>query len=485
MGKKKSDKKALSEKMSMAVPADLVGIDPAKLRKQKIKFKKAVVRVSAYDVEAYVFTINSDEEMLDLYVKAPVICSLAASGVLKTSCLFDNVEIPFFAGKPGPVEIYWDKENQEEDAGAQKEQYAEAMLCYKNLLEQCSGIIGGIAFHLHIGGEGDVREPFPDSPRCIHIFCNKVPLGEVSLYYRSTAFNLPLSSDGKQAICLNSAPGRGIAVKDDKKPVVQILGSNFYFLAPIIKCFNAVTSGVIFIKLLSASWKAYQQSQKAKKSKSAPLKRKAFMDAAFDWQAGIPEFLEKKLVEDKAQMDIAFREIMNLQSKIRDAVALLDSLKASGYSKNIRSRVAKEWKKITALSDVSRLAVVENGLHVFTKPIVIKWEGKSYDMGSYVIRINKCGYISVWSENSTHPQGVPHPHIGKETGACYGNATEAIIRAGTEHRYADAFAYIIRWLKYGYTAELTLVKIEEWPVISKISAAALTVADKEKQEVAV
>ena len=84
-------------------------------------------------------------------------------------------------------------------------------------------------------------------------------------------------------------------------------------------------------------------------------------------------------------------------------------------------------------------------------------------VGAYTIGISKFGEVSVWSERPLHPNGIPHPHIAKDGGPCFGNATDAITKAAANHKYYDAIFFILRWLKHGYTPELTAVKIEEWP----------------------
>lgn len=473
MSQGKKDETALLKGRAFAIPASLVDERQEEFRKQKIRYKKVMARVNGYEVAACVFTARSSATLGDLLLDVISVAEIRHSdNIADFKCHATDDGMPFFTGKCGTVTIHWGEDGPDKEAAAaQKEQYEPAIVCYRKLLEEFSALVDGIDFHFHMEGLGDIRAPYRETPRCIYIFSNCVPPGEATHYYKKRIFGLPLAVDGEEQLCHQPTPGRGVVIKDNKDYAAQIIGSNFYFLVPTVDCFNSVTSAKIFKALLGVCWIAYQSGEeRAKKAEAEPLTRKAFLAAAHDWQIGMLSTLETVIAEDEKKIEHKFREIAELQHGIRQYAQLLEIFEAGKISKNVRSRLAEEWKKILALLDVERLAIVDKGLQVYTKPISIEHNGRMYALGSYVIRINSRGLISVWSENPAHPDRVPHPHIARDGSPCYGNATEAIIRAASTHRYADAFGYVLRWLRFGYTPELARVKIEDWPISWPVSS---------------
>lgn len=468
MSKKTAKKILAPANLSFAISADAVESHCAEFKRRKVRYRKATVRVGEYEVPACIFSAKTEGKFVDLSIEVlsivPVIAFLPQ---FKFTCLDGDAEMVFFVASLGKVEIHWDGYDPEkEKAAVKREQYAQAAICYRGLLEQFAGIIGGWDIHFYTGSYGFIREPFAETPRCLHIFTNCVPPGEVSSCRRERMYNLPLAADGKEQVCLNFTPGRGITVEDDDSAVAQIVGSNFYFLAPVMSCFNKVSSAKIFELLLARCWNAYCDEKKEKKeSKPVPLEQGTFMAAAYDWLSVLPQHLGRILAAENIKLLGKFEEIATIQKDIRQYTQLLEVMKSEQYVDNARNRLGEEWKKINALPDIEDLTIVDDGLHARTKPIAVKYNGAMYDVGSFVIRISKYGTISVWSENPTHPDRVPHPHIGKDGTPCFGNATEAIIRAASTFRLADAISYALRWLRDGYTPKQAPVKIEEWPVI--------------------
>ncbi len=473
MSKKTAKKIATPANLSFAISADAVLSHYAEFKKRNIRYKKTTVRVGEFEVPACIFSAKNESRFTDLSIEVLSITPVDAFFLKSpTTCLLGDAELAFLVGSRGKVEIHWEGyDPDKEKVAAKREQYAQAIICYRGLLEEFAGIIGGWDIHFHTGAYGFIREPFAETPRRLNIFTNCVPPGEVSSCHRGRVFNLPLAADGKEQVCMNFTPGRGIAAEDDGGAVAQIVGSNFYFLGPMITCFNEITSAKIFELLLAECWNAYCNEKKEKKeSRPAPLEQVMFMSEAYDWLTLRPQHIERTLAGTNMELLGKFEEIAVIQKNIRQYIQLLEVLKSDQYASNARERLGEEWKKISALSDIENLAIIDDGLQAHTKPIAMKYNGVMYNVGSFVIRVSKYGTISVWSENPTHPDRVPHPHIGKDGTPCFGNATEAIIRAASALRYADTFSYVLRWLRDGYTPELALVKIEEWPTIREAVA---------------
>ena len=135
--------------------------------------------------------------------------------------------------------------------------------------------------------------------------------------------------------------------------------------------------------------------------------------------------------------------------------------KDSFYTESI-ARLPSDLERIRKLPQVEHVTCVDGGLHVHTREIVIAHEGTSYSVGSFILRVGKNGGIAIWPKRTTHPEGIPHPHIAKDGGPCYGNATDAITKAAADFRIADVVQYVLTWLQHGYTPGLAEHKLAEW-----------------------
>lgn len=468
MNRKKS-KKSLAN-MSFAVAADIIKSYSLELKKKGIRYKRVAARVGECEVPICIFSAKSEAEFTDLSIE---IFSIIRTPLSPITYFVGDTETAFLTGLPGKVEINWDGYNLEkEENTALKDVCAQAAVCYQGILKKFSSIIGGWDIQLDIGAYNFIREPFAETSRSLHIFLNCVPPGEFFSCHKRRMFGLLLAADGKEQSCMKPAPSRGRVVKDDEGAVAQIVGANFYFLAPMIDCFNETTSAAIFELLLARCWDAYCEEKKENKKSnpSPPLKQEAFMTAACEWVTMLPQHLEKILSNSHIKLLGKFQEVAALQKEIRQNTQLLEVLKSDQYINNARNRLNEEWEKITTLPDIEHLAIIDDGLQAYTKLIIVKYNGAMFNTGSFVIRVSNFGVVAVWSENPTHPDRVPHPHINKNGTPCFGNATEAIIRAAAAFRYADTIIYVLRWLRDGYTPELALVKIEEWPQIKEEGA---------------
>jgi hypothetical protein len=256
-------------------------------------------------------------------------------------------------------------------------------------------------------------------------------------------------------------------LKDEKgTELVQVLGSNFYFLIPLTDTFNAKTSEQIFSCLLARAWDEYRERSKRPSNSTQNIGEAKFRQAVNTWVEAWPAALRGEIakVEDLIR---AHQEIlaMNYRSK-RELEVVLDGYMSAPYVKEIRTRLPADFRKIKELPEVARVGIVHEGLHVETVPIDIEHDGKRYTLGAFVLRINARGGVTVWSEAPTHPKGIPHPHISKNGVACFGNATDAITKHAAQFRFYDCVLLVVLWLTRGYTPALALVKIEEWPEVA-------------------
>ncbi|HTM67674.1 MAG TPA: hypothetical protein VL426_00085 [Candidatus Binatia bacterium] len=323
----------------------------------------------------------------------------------------------------------------------------------------------GLEVHFHAEG-GGIKPPFPEKPGVVHILTNAQPPGQISVRYVSLAFGLKIHEEGLAVLANGPSRGRGAVVKDELgESLVQVLGNTWYLLFPTLSHFNWQTSTVIFDKLVSLAWRGSREAVKLKAP--VPATRKAFEETAAKWNDELPDLIRADVKNMDRKIEDAQRDLADLTRRKKESLALLEAFGRSTFARELRERAPKDFAAIKADPLVQRVLFVDEGLHVETKPIVIEEEGVRYAMGSFVVRIAKRGAVTAWNEAPTHRGGIPHPHIAKDGGPCFGNATRAIAEAAGEQRYADAVRYVLRWLSEGYTKALAAVKIREWPYVGE------------------
>lgn len=326
--------------------------------------------------------------------------------------------------------------------------------------------LSGLKVHFHAEG-GGIRPPFPEEPGVVRILTNSQPPGHTSARYVSLAFGMKVHEQGLAVLGNGPTKGRGTVVKDALgEPLVQIVGGTWYLLIPTLSHFNWQTSAVIFDRLIALAWKGARDAA-ARPAKTKPATRKAFIGTVSLWTSELPLLITADLLNIDRKIEDAQRDLADLVRRKKESLALLEGFKKSTFVAETRGRMPKDFAAIKKDPHVARLTLVEDGFHVETVPIEIEHGGRRYAMGAFTIRVAKRGTVSVWSEAPTHEDGIPHPHIAKEGGPCFGNATRAIADAAGEQRYADAVRYVLRWLIEGYTPAIAAVKIAEWPYVGE------------------
>ena len=346
-----------------------------------------------------------------------------------------------------------DRETQEAKARA-KTAYTEPLTRLAQVTHQT------VVFH----STGESVEPPLHEENTIHIRTNASPPGETGSWYVKTAFGLPISLT-KEAIGNGPTLGRGLVLKDqDNKNVLQILDNNWYILFPTLSYFNEDTSLKIFEQILALGLATMTDTKKAPVK---PMRRQTWTTKARSWFDGFLGGVDSQI--DKHQKDIEFctRRLAELHRELEMWRSMRESMLTTTFTKKAKRRLSVDLNRLFAHDQIERIEFFEDALHVHTTDLVGEYDGQEYAFGTFVIRINRHGVISVWNESPRHPDGVPHPHIAKNGGPCYGNASTAIAKAAGEARYADAIFYVLTWLTHGYSPELAAVKIHEWPMVKK------------------
>jgi len=228
--------------------------------------------------------------------------------------------------------------------------------------------------------------------------------------------------------------------------------------------FDPLTSPRIFEYLLVLGWEGCRRHQFHPPEADHPARRKDFLACTQGWLETGRDLMARDLAKVDANIEQAQRWLAELLRSKRELEEHICAYDLTPFVQVTLKRLPRDYRLIKADPDVAMIAVVSDGLHIETRPLHVEHEGRRYAVGSFTIRIGRKGTVNVWCETPLHPKGVPHPHIAKDGGPCFGNATNAILRAGADHRYHDAVTLVLRWLKQGYAPQLASVKIEEWPL---------------------
>lgn len=319
-----------------------------------------------------------------------------------------------------------------------------------------------VVLDLKVGG--DIRAPLPVDG-AIHLFPANRPPGVAINRYVSLVYGLPLMSNGKREVVVGHAKGRGI-VKCDAKGVqtVQVLGDSWYLLLPIISVFYGRGSVAIFEDMLAQALEA-DREQRSDGAIVRPADEQTFIAhraSEAGWFAG---GWDKQIEQHRRDIEDATVRLAAAQRNLRMAIEWATMVKATPFIAECNARAPLEFARLQGDPRVAKIMIVEGVLHIETKPIVIEHDGNRYDVGTFVIGIDRCSF-TVWGLVPTHPDRVPHPHIDRDGIACFGNASQAITDAVAELRVADAVNFMLEWLEDGYEPSLARVKIETWPKIT-------------------
>ncbi|HTK04782.1 MAG TPA: hypothetical protein VL500_04305 [Candidatus Eisenbacteria bacterium] len=453
-----------SESSGFLVPTAYAGPKLAELKAAGIATKTVACAASSHAFEAVRIAFTADDRSAQLDAALALIFGSNDRSKYETMLCFggkgsfDALVVP----KAASVEVHDKRDDLETEKEFKLRRIALAE--YEKMLRTLARL-SGLTVHFHAEGSG-IRPPYKDVPGVVHIITNAQPPGQTSARYLGLAFGMKIHEEGLSVLANGPTKGRGTVVKDQLgEALVQILGNTWYLLMPTLSHFNWQTSGLIFDRLLALAWKGSREAAVAKASK--PATRKGFVEATMKWTADLPVLIAADILNMDRKIEDAQRQIAEYTRSKKESLAMLETFSKSSFIKETHGRLPKDFAAIMHDPNVARLVVIDEGFHVETAPLEIVHDGKRYAMGSFTIRIAKRGSVSVWCEAPTHMDGIPHPHIAKEGGPCFGNATRAIAEAAGEQRYADAVRYVFRWLTEGYTHALAAVKIEEWPYVGE------------------
>jgi hypothetical protein len=338
---------------------------------------------------------------------------------------------------------------------------------YRPLLETCSRLTGEqIYFHVN---KGQIVPPFPITDGILHLVPGATPPGERGTQWLQYAFGHRIQKDLEWVSCQRATRGRGITITDgDKRPIVQIVGRTVYALFPLISFYHGRESQRSFAEMLRASYnRLSQETGGSAPDVPTPRVRRKDVLAALRFHAeDTPRHWEQRLEEVEREIGLAqdrLRHHMALRAEMR---AIKQGFEESDRFKGTLARLSEDSDLLLKHPLVARVFGHDEGLHVETTLIVATYEDARYELGRFQVRIGLDNKPSVWAIETRHPQGIPHPHLLHNGTPCFGTATDAILEAGADLRFADCFLNILRWLAEGYAPETAGARIGEWPIAS-------------------
>jgi hypothetical protein len=453
---RKNTKQTDGEKF-FVLPEHLVQAKIMDLKRARIVVRKTEASVGEFTFDAYLVRKSGKRGGLKATL---AVLGLNPKQVCKEGCVVGGREHELVTMR-GRVRIHAPADETE------RNKMRQAFAAYRRELERFSRLLGGVELHFH-SAKLTCRDSFPNKPGRYRIFTNSSPSGETARTFGSTVFGMPLDKDGYPVGVTKPTPGRGLALMDrDEHPCVQLLGNMIYFLVPTIDNYRGEISRIIFRKLFISAWDGIRSLAAEKKTK--PLSRRVRAKVINHWVDCYAEGIRKEVASLDEKAAVAMKELAAYMRSRQEFALVLAFLGAPGYARRAKKRLATDLDALRSSPDFQGLSVVDEGLHLATKRIIIEHGGRNYDLGFFTIRIGRNGRVSVWNDEPTHPRRLSHPHINEDGSPCFGNATEAIIKAASEFRYYDAACLTLRWLKDGYTPELAAVKIEEWPLAKERS----------------
>lgn len=330
--------------------------------------------------------------------------------------------------------------------------------------------ITGMRVCLYTDPRYETRMPMPMDSGTLHIFIRSAPPGEHGpVEYCSHLFDRQLHKEGKCIPVLSSTKGRGMVLSTMSEskavPYAQIIENNVYILIPFLHHYWEPTMSDVLFRVLGNAYQAILDGVQDIEDQA----RQTESCTEHDFMSTIADPMVFRASYWEQCIEVERRKIKEHQDALRSAYLMLrewtsrkESCTDLAYYIDAIKRISGDRQRIQTMPEVQQLVVIDGGIHVYTKPIVAEWEGKQYALGSYAIRAASTGIVSVWAVETTHPHGVPHPHIAKNGFACFGSVTDAIMKASADFRMYDAIQYVITWLTHGYTPELAEYKIEEW-----------------------
>jgi hypothetical protein len=346
----------------------------------------------------------------------------------------------------------------------EEQKLREHNVAYAKDVAQDYSRLTGITVHLHSPHAVRV-EPLPAKSNEVHVIFGATPTGPHYAFHDiEKVFGQTL--DNKAWYFRRTGPikGRGVALHDpdDKgqKPLVQVVGRTAYMLTQALSITNRGAIDKVFRGMLNLVHQGLPLA--AKRTSKRIVSASDFADRYKKLRAETHAWRKAKIIELELEVE---RNLTAYQKSIEDlrvwkTIERGEDGDDESTTKTFASR--KEFKRIRSMPEVAGIEFKDEGLHILTKDLTAVFDGKSFKLGAYVVRISDHEF-ALFCEQSHHPKGFIHPHYPNTGVPCWGNAGIPIVRAYRDGRIADFIELVIKWLTQGYDPALADTKIEEWP----------------------
>ncbi len=171
---------------------------------------------------------------------------------------------------------------------------------------------------------------------------------------------------------------------------------------------------------------------------------------------------EEQILRQKGQLNYLGNQIAELGRKISEAQRNLAEAEAglNDLNRLLRSRDkvtkekwASEFGKLQGFSLVKAVRVLNGEIRVYTDTIYIKWYGRKYEIGNFLIKIdtkerNTDRVISIENLCNTSDCGRHHPYGYEDSDEfCFGNMDDELERLFDESDYLTMIEVILKALQ--------------------------------------
>lgn len=330
----------------------------------------------------------------------------------------------------------------------------------------------GLSVHVHVTNDVVYEPPPKTLDEDIHIVVGASPRGETNIVEVQTLCGIQLHAEHRCYYINGPTLGRGCVIADeDGVDNLQIVGNVIYLFTPRI---NAETEHIfignstgLFAKQLCLA------SAALAKGYEPPVARIIETVDEFGELSGTRlavelEACNTKIADAAASAADALGTYREALREKRAYTHILRGLQSE--STEIRERLASAFLELRKMPLTHRIITTgDDAIHVETKRIIGRVGDKRYDYGSFIIRWSPGGKISIWPLVTTHPEGVPHPHIGLAGNICFGNVGPVIEQSFQEMQPREGFETLFDWLVDGYDENLAEHKASEWPEVTEVA----------------
>ncbi len=302
--------------------------------------------------------------------------------------------------------------------------------------------------------------PLPVEPGRLHLLFSVVPYAEHAGEYPDKIADVDLCIDETYTVLLRPNPDRGLLVYVDSLVVAQIINHTIYFLYDplVLVKHDPIRGARVFAHMFVSALVTWRN--KTEEAHLEEVTREGLMKHCGEMEQEMLNLVRQ------AEKDVLRAQTVLTQATRRHAQHGMLLRTWRQHADTLVARISSDIDRLQALPLVSRVTQTKQvpAIEVATKTICMNHEGVNYDLGEFSIRILFLGKIEIVALRTTHPEGVPHPHISMYGTPCFGNVSDAVTSALAEYRYCDLVSCVLSWLTEGYTPELIVVHpIEEWP----------------------